>query len=600
MTRIPESGPAMDIASLLHGYRNGDFTPTDILDLVRQRIASQPEHNAWITRLTPEQLEPFIAALAGHDPDSKPLYGIPFAIKDNIDLAGIPTTAACPEYAYVPDEHAPVVQALIEAGAIPVGKTNLDQFATGLVGSRSPYGPGRNAFDPDYISGGSSSGSAIAVALGQVSFGLGTDTAGSGRVPAAFNNLLGHKPTRGRLSTRGVVPACRTLDCVSIFTLGAGDAARVLEVGGHFDAADPYARPRPQSEAGFSPHRFRFGVPQPAQLEFFDNPEGPGLFEESIGHLEALGGEAVEIDFEPFLETARLLYEGPWVSERYVAIEDFITRHPEALYPVTFDIIRQGANYTASDTFQAIYRLQELRRRCEAVWQELDVMLTPTAARHYTIEEVQNDPVRLNSRLGYYTNFMNLLDLAATAVPAGFQTDGLPFGVTLFAPAFSDTSLLTLADRLQHAAVETAGALGAFLPAEPDWPLPSGWIPVAVCGAHLSGLPLNHQLTERGGYLLETTRTAPQYRLHALPGGPPHRPGLVRASDTNGAAIEIEIWALPLREFGSFVAGIPAPLGIGTLLTESGRAVQGFLCEAAALEGATDITALGSWRKYEP
>ncbi|MDX1824106.1 MAG: allophanate hydrolase, partial [Thiohalomonadales bacterium] len=459
------------------------------------------------------------------------------------------------------------------------------------------YGPGHNSFNPAYISGGSSSGSALAVALGQVSFALGTDTAGSGRIPAALNNIVGLKPTRGLLSTRGVVPACRSLDCVSIFAVCASDTLYVLDACNQFDPEDDYARPAPTTLPGFDTSRFRFGVPNPDQLEFFGNKEGHTLFSAAVQKLESLGGEKVEIDFAPFLDAARLLYEGPWVTERYVAIETFMQEQPEAVFPVTHEIIAGGATPSAVAAFKAQYRLQHLRRQSELAWQGIDVLLTPTAGRHYTIEEVNADPIRLNSNLGYYTNFMNLLDLSAYAVPAGFQLDGMPFGVTLIGRAFHDTALLKLGDQLQRSCVTTQGATHWTLPSSSELTeSEAGWTRVAVCGAHLSGLPLNHQLTDRGGRLLAKTRTAPVYHLYALPGGPPQRPGLARRE--TGAAIEIEVWALPLEEYGSFVAGIPAPLGIGQVETADGEWVQGFLCEDYALQDAEDITHLGGWRTY--
>jgi allophanate hydrolase len=588
---------SLDIASLLKGYVEGNFTPADVIETIQARIKRQPNHNAWITKLSDAQIQDYLDALGPVDIEAKPLYGIPFAIKDNIDLAGVPTTAACAEYAYTPDESAFVVQCLIDAGAIPVGKTNLDQFATGLVGVRSPYGVGHNSFNYDYISGGSSSGSAVSLAMGQVSFSLGTDTAGSGRVPAAFNNLVGLKPTKGWLSTSGVVPACRSLDCVSVFALCAADAQRVLDVAGQFDVADEYARPAPSSEPAFDAGNFSFAVPREEQLEFFGNEGGGQLFYQAVTQLEALGGKKREIDFEPFLESARLLYEGPWVSERYVAIESFIKEQADAVFPVTRKIIEGGEHPSAADAFRSQYRLAALKRKTDPVWGEVDFVLTPTAGRCYTIEEVEADPIQLNSNLGYYTNFMNLLDFSALAVPTGFQSDGLPFGVTLFAPAFADRALLNVGDRLHRELATTQGATGLPLPeAVSQQSLAPGWTRVAVCGAHLSGLPLNHQLTDRGAYLLEQTRSSGHYRLYALPGGPPYRPGMLR--DEGGAAIEIEIWAIPLDQFGSFVAGIPAPLGIGMLETAAGEWVQGFICESFAVAEATEITRLGGWRAY--
>ncbi len=481
------------------------------------------------------------------------------------------------------------------AGAIPIGKTNLDQFATGLVGTRSPYGACRNAFDKSYISGGSSAGSAVSVALSLASFSLGTDTAGSGRVPAAFNNLVGLKPTCGLLSARGVVPACRTLDAVSIFALTAEDAAAVAAVAQGYDKEDAYSRmlsetPRPN----FNP-RFRFGVPQPEQLEFFGNADAKALFARSIERLKVMGGEAVVIDFADFLETARLLYGGPWVAERYQAIRAFIERQPQSLHEVTRTITLGAKNISAADTFAALYKLQELKRRTASVWNGIDVLVTPTAGTIYTVDDVLADPIKLNSNLGYYTNFMNLLDLSAIAAPAGFLGNGLPFGITFGAPAFSDTALLDLARRWQAVFPLALGATGFDRAAKLSQPTP-GFIRVAVCGAHMSSLPLNHQLTDRGGQMLLATRSAAQYRLYALPGGGVRRPGMLRSEA--GSAIELEVWEVPAAAFGSFVAGIPAPLGIGTIELESGETVQGFVCESYATQDAEDITSYGSWRRY--
>jgi allophanate hydrolase len=588
---------SLDIQALLSGYREGRFNPQDIVQLVLSRIQHQPDRRAWITRLSWQQLQGYLQALEEKSPDDLPLYGIPFAIKDNIDLAGVPTTAGCPDYAYMPERHAFVVQCLIDAGAIPIGKTNMDQFATGLVGTRSPYGACQNSFDADYIAGGSSSGSAVAVATGLVSFSLGTDTAGSGRVPAAFNNLVGIKPTRGLLSTRGVVPACRSLDCVSVFALNTADACRVLERCTRFDAQDAYARPLPLAVPGFNAKCFRFGVPPADQLEFFADTEAEALFAQAVKRLQALGGTAVTIDFEPFLSAARLLYEGPWLAERYVAIEAFIEQKPEALFPLTRRIIQAGKQGTAINAFKSQYRLMEYRRHSENAWDKVDLVLTPTTGTIYRIDEVEDDPVQLNSNLGYFTNFMNLLDLCAVAVPAGFRINGLPFGVTLIARAFADGALGALAERLQRAAGLDMGATGLPLPARDHHDQqPAGVVPITVCGAHLSGLPLNAQLTERGAWLLESTRTAPSYRLYALAGGPPYRPGLVRAQ--HGASIEVEVWALPREQVGGFLQLIPAPLGLGKLELQDGRWVSGFICEPYALDGARDITRSGGWRHY--
>jgi allophanate hydrolase len=452
-------------------------------------------------------------------------------------------------------------------------------------------------FDAKYISGGSSSGSAVAVAAGLVSFALGTDTAGSGRVPAAFNNIVGLKPTRGLLSTRGVVPACRSLDCVSIFGLTAEDARAVLAVARGFDSNDPFSR-RPHARGLPSIADCRIGVPRRDQLEFFGNRDAERLFGAAVKELERMGVRRVEIDYAPFLEAARLLYGGPWVAERYLAIREFFDRHAEKVLPVTREIIGGAAKYSASDAFAAQYRLEELRRRVEPVWEEIDVLVTPTAGTIYTIEEVNADPIRLNTNLGYYTNFMNLLDLAAIAVPAGFQKDGLPFGITLAAPAFSDEALCALGGAVHRRLVQRMGATAATLPESAGEPAAQpGLVKLAVCGAHMSGLPLNHQLTERGGRLVGTCRTAARYRLFALTGFSPPRPGMVRA-ESGGHAIEVEVWALPTESVGSFLDGIPSPLGIGSVELENGELVRGFLCEVYAVGGAEDISRLGGWRAY--
>ena len=450
----------LQISHLRNLYLSSALKPTDLVKQLDAEIGNEDSRHIWIRRLTLDEMMVYAKRLEGKSIADLPLYGVPFAIKDNIDLAGIPTTAACPEYAFIPTVSATVVQKLMDAGAIPIGKTNLDQFATGLVGTRSPYGACQNSFNPDYISGGSSAGSAVSVALGMASFSLGTDTAGSGRVPASFNNLVGHKPSCGLLSTSGVVPACRTLDCVSIFALTAEDAAQVLESAQGFDEEDAYSRKAVAEVLTIAEKGFTFGVPRQDQLAFFNNNETPELFKQAIEQLKALGGKAVEIDFEPFLETARLLYEGPWVAERYAAIREFFEAKPEAIFPVTKQIIGGATKFSAADTYLSQYKLKALQRKAEAVWNDIDVMVTPTAGTIYTIDEVNADPIRCNSNLGYYTNFMNLLDLSATAVPTGFQQDGMPFGITVCAPAFKDMQLLTLAAKVQKHSAKTLGATG--------------------------------------------------------------------------------------------------------------------------------------------
>ncbi|MGE0053485.1 MAG: allophanate hydrolase [Hyphomicrobium sp.] len=586
---------SLDISYLADGYAKGAFTPADIVAQVYDAIAARGERPVWIS------LVPRAEALAkAKEAPRGPLYGVPFAVKDNIDVQGLATTCACPQFAYVPERSATLVERLEAAGAILIGKTNMDQFATGLVGTRSPYGIPACVFDERYVSGGSSSGSAVAVAAGLVSFSLGTDTAGSGRVPAAFNNIVGLKPTKGALSARGVVPACRTLDTVSIFALTTADAGKVFDVAAGFDAEDAYSRPEPASVRRFGGD-LRVGVPR-ARLEFCGDEVAAKMYADAIARARSLGAQIVEIDFEPFQLTAKLLYQGPWVAERLAAIADFARKEPESIHEVVRGIILGAEKYSATDTFQGLYRLADLVRAAEGEWGKMDMLLLPTTPTIYTIEDVLADPVRLNSNLGLYTNFVNLMDLSALAVPAGFGPTGLPYGVTLLARAFEDRSLQSFADAMHRALGDislgkTAQPLKATPAVAADGASNKGRISVAVVGAHLSGQPLNTQLTERAAKLLRTARTAPGYAFYALSGTKPAKPGLVFDGKSQGK-IEVEIWEMDEAAFGSFVALIPAPLGIGTLTLDDGSVVKGFVCEAHAVKDATDITAHGGWRAY--
>jgi allophanate hydrolase len=581
-------------------YQNGSTTPRQLIAALRDKAAVlNPEFNLFIHLLSAEELEPYLAALDGKTPAELPLYGVPFAIKDNIDLAGIPTTAACPAFAYVPAQSATLVEQLLALGAVPLGKTNLDQFATGLNGTRSPYGECRNSLHPDYPSGGSSAGSSLAVALGVASFALGTDTAGSGRVPAALNNLVGLKASKGLLSTAGVVPACRTLDCVTYFTASAAEASQLLALTATLDPRDAYSRSNPLWNDGsaFGSVRpgFRFGVPR--QLEFLGCAESPALFAATVEQLEALGGEAIEIDFAPFLEAARLLYEGPWVAERYSVAGELIEAQPDAVLPVIKAVLQQAPGTTAVQLFRAQYRLQALKAICDRIMNELDCVLTPAYPRPVTLAELHAEPVKRNSDLGYYTNFMNMLDYAAVAVPAGFMANGLPWGVTLFGRAFTDQYLLGLADGLQrqHKLPLTDGR--SLAPSAPSSTARNDRARLMVCGAHLDGLPLNWQLKQRGAKLIQATQSSADYRLYALAGGPPFRPGMVRVAE-GGVAIAVEVWELPSSELGSFLTGIPAPLGLGKVQLADGQWLSGFICEAYGLQGAEDISHFGGWRAY--
>ncbi|MCG8391629.1 MAG: allophanate hydrolase, partial [Pseudomonadales bacterium] len=527
-----------------------------------------------------------------------PLYGVPFVVKDNIDVAGLPTTAACPDFAYTPEEDATAVRLLREAGAIVVGKTNLDQFATGLVGTRSPYGEVPNPFDSAYLSGGSSSGSACAVSLGLVPFSLGTDTAGSGRVPAAFTNTVGLKPTRGAISTQGVVPACRTLDCVSIFALNVEDAQTVYRLIGQFDRDDAYSRPAPSLQKTGLPARPKLGIPK--DLPWFGDTQAKALWEQQLDSLKAIA-ELVTVDTMVLQDAAALLYQGPWVAERFTVTESLLQENPDAVLPVIRDILEPAAGLSAADSFRAQYRLAELKRQSEALLAGVDALLLPTTPGIYTRDAVRNDPITLNSQLGTWTNFVNLLDLCALALPGGFRDDGLPGGFTLIAPAWQDHALAEFGQRWQQHQPWQAGATGQALPAPKKAAAPDDsddTITVAVVGAHLTGMPLNSQLTERDAVLLEATHTAPCYRLYALANTVPPKPGLIRNNKDGGDSIPIELWQMPIEHFGSFVGLIPAPLGIGSLETVDGRWVKGFICEPWAIDDATDITELGGWRHY--
>lgn len=599
----------LDLGTLARLYAGGTVTPADVVQAVLRRIGARrhgPGNDGiWISVAPQDALLAAARALEARRAAGErlPLYGVPFGVKDNIDVAGFATTAACPAFSYQPGASATVVEKLVAAGALVIGKTNLDQFATGLVGVRSPYGVPGNAFDPGLVSGGSSSGSALAVALGQVSFTLGTDTAGSGRVPAAFNNVVGLKPSPGVLTTAGVVPACRSLDCVSVFAATCEDAAAVAELARGFHPSDPYSRPGADG-VPFAPHAprpaFRFGVLAPAQREFQGDVAMADAYSRAIERAVRDGGTAVEFDLSPFLEAGLMLYEGPFVAQRLEAAGRLLAEQPEALLAPIRAIMEGATTRKADATFAAEARLIMLRRQVAALWTAMDFLLLPTAPTIPSIEAVRREPLRLNSVLGRYTTFVNLLDLAAVAVPAGWRDDGLPAGVTLMGPWGSDALLAGYATRLHRAMATRVGATELPLP-PPLLPLAAApapsLIPIAVVGAHLSGEPLNPQLTSAGGTLLRSCRTAAQYRLYALPGTVPPKPGLVRVP-SGGVAIELEVWALPAAAFGTFVAAIPAPLGIGKLQLEDGDVVSGFLCETHALADAEDISSYGGWRAF--
>ncbi len=592
----------LSISSLRDAYLRRELEPREFIARCQQQIREQnPDNPAWIYQLSEEELEPYIQKLEEATPERLPLFGVPFAIKDNIDLAGIPTTAGCPDFSYVPKRSAFVVERLIQAGAIPLGKTNMDQFATGLVGVRSPWGACHSVFDKAYVSGGSSSGSAVAVAEGQVMFSLGTDTAGSGRIPAAFNNLVGLKPSRGLLSNSGMVRACRSLDCISIFALTTLDAEQVFDAACEYDVNDEYSR-KYQAAPGGSVPKPRVAIPFADQLEFFGDQEYLKCHNEALRTAKELGWQLVETDFSDLFRAAKMLYEGPWVAERDAAYGDFARQNPESVLPVIHKILSPASGISATETFQCQYQMQQIKVKVDNLLKGFSFALIPSAPGHYPIADVEQNPIALNSQLGTYTNFMNLLDLSAIAIPANFTSSGRPYGITLFAPAFCDHRLLAQAANWQRQTELSLGnRLGnldvvEFTNSQLDI---SGkdWTELLVAGAHMTGLPLNHQLRYLEAEYLETTRTAGKYNLYALAGGPPMRPGLIR-QQASGAAIEVEIWSIPTKAIGYFLSRIPSPLGLGKIELEDGRWVTGFICEPSGIEGAKDITEFGSWRNY--
>ena len=583
-------------------------SPRRLLEAVRQRLLTDSPPEAWISLTGTAALEAQVALLevrAARHADrftalrAMPLFGVPFAVKDNIDVLGLPTTAACPAFERTVRAHASVVARLIDAGAVCMGKTNLDQFATGLVGARSPYGRPSSTFDPTRISGGSSSGSAVVVSRGDVPFALGTDTAGSGRVPAGFNNIVGMKPTPGRVSCAGVVPACRSIDCVSVLALTVADAAEVLSVIEGADPADAYSAFR--VGAAWPKPVLRVGIP--IDPTFVGDAGYAAAHEQAVAHLQSIGHSAVPLDFAPLIAVARLLYGGPWVAERHAVVQTLMERDPQAFDPIVRRVIESATTFSATDAFRGQYALREAQHALAAVWQQVDLLMVPTAPAHPRHSEIDADPLGANALLGTYTNFVNLLGWCALALPAGFTKIGLPFGVTFIAPGAADAALARFGQSWQASVNLPMGASGRPFRAAADtaaaWPASAAALPLAVVGAHLSGLPLNSQLTERGATLREATHTAPHYRLFALPNTTPPKPGLLHVSNgERGAAIAVEVWDVPFDAVGSFLALIPPPLGLGSLELADGRWVHGFICEAHALADAHDVTAFGGWRAF--
>lgn len=575
------------IENLHRAYASGT-TIEAVIDLLLARLEEAGDPGIFIDVDDRAALIASASALGPFDPAVKPLWGVPFAVKDNIDVAGRPTTAACPDFAYMPSADAAVVARLQAAGALYVGKTNLDQFATGLVGVRTPYPVPRNSIDPEIVPGGSSSGSAVATARGIVAFALGTDTAGSGRVPAALNNIVGLKPSLGALSTRGVVPACRTLDCVSIFAQTVEDSWRVFEVAAAFDAEDPYSRKRDAIKGVAIVGEPVIGIPSRASIKFFGDQVQEAAFTGQCALLEGAGYKVVEVHFDPLYAVADMLYEGAWVAERLAAISDFMGAHEASLHPVTHKIIGGAKALTAVDAFKGVYKLEALKRQAEDLLSGIDMLFVPTIPTFYTVADLEADPIGPNSRFGTYTNFVNLLDMCGMAFPLGARADGRPASVTLLARGGQDRLVASVASRLSS----QTGAAGAVAAPADDG------IEIVVVGAHLTGMPLNRELLALNGIFAHKTTTTADYRLFALPNTVPPKPGMLRVASGEGGPIEVEVWRLPAEGFGRFVAAIPSPLGIGTLQLADGSAAKGFLVEAVAVEGGEDITSFGGWRHY--
>jgi allophanate hydrolase len=588
------------IGDIVAAHRSGAASPEQTIRRSFERIRAHGDPAVFISLREEEDAVAEARTLMAAGPEGKPLYGVPIAVKDNIDVAGLSTTAACPAFSYNPAADATAVTRARIAGAIVIGKTNLDQFATGLVGVRSPYGMPRNPFRDGLISGGSSSGSAVAVAAGLVPAALGTDTAGSGRVPAGLNNIVGLKPSAGLVSTTGVLPACRSLDCVSVFALTVDDAFAVLQAMAIPDMSDPYSRVMPLGRPGAVPPSMVIAVPDANGRLFFGDADSEHSFHTAIALLRNMGAKIEEIDIFPLLETARLLYEGPWVAERYAAVGAFIEKNPDKVHPVTREIILGGAKSSAAEAFRAFYRLTALRRTAFEMFSRFDALMVPTVPAAYTQAQIEADPITLNSNLGTYTNFVNLLDLCGLAVPISFAGNGTPYGVTFLTRSGRDAMLAGLG-RVVHAQTELPlGALGVRQPLlTPLAPMTrADEIPIAVVGAHLSGMPLNGELRALHARFVEEADTAPDYALYALAGTTPPKPGLLRVADGKGAPIALEVWALSAENFGRFVSAIPAPLSIGMIRLADGRQVQGFLVEPEAVKGARDISDFGGWRAF--
>ncbi len=602
------------ISDYRHFYQDDPHRLREMAGVWQKRLQAEAARSDWLAIIAAEALTQAVENRLARWQLSQnfadfPLFGVPFVVKDNIDVEGFPTTAACPALHSQPAKSAFVVQKLENAGAICLGKSNLDQLATGLVGTRSPYGAVKNAFSDQHIAGGSSAGSATLVARGLVPFSLGTDTAGSGRVPAAFNNILGLKPTRGLLSTAGVIPACRSLDCLSIFALTVADAELVFSLAQGVDDADSFSR-----QAADKKSKAIKILAIPSNPQWHDDAEAKVLFSQAVQQADDLGFTLKKIDFSPLYALAALLYEGSWLAERQWAVEKYLQLPESALEPLLRDILAPAKTMTAMQTFADQYRQQELLQTINKIFLEVDALLVPSVVTCPTLAEVAAAPLSSNQRLGTYTNFVNLADLSALALPFAFRSNGLPFGITLIAKAFSEAALLTFGKNWQAARDLPLGATGQSYASalvenraeklrenvreSKDVPknVDENTVLLAVVGAHLRGMPLHQELLDLNAEFIEENITTAEYRLYALTTTPP-KPGLCRVAD-DGVAIAVEVYRLSMLNFGRFVAAIPPPLGVGTLFLADGQALKGFIVEPQALHDAPDISAFGGWRAF--
>jgi allophanate hydrolase len=588
---------ALTIENLKNAYKNG-LSPEEVINEIFNRIKIINDPNIFIYLSNLDSLHAEAKNLGSFNPNM-PLWGIPFAVKDNIDVNKIVTTAGCHEFSYIPKDDAFTVNLLKKSGALMIGKTNLDQFATGLVGVRSPYGAPLNAVDQLIVPGGSSSGSAVSVGHGIVSFSLGTDTAGSGRVPAALNNIVGLKPSLGSLSSSGVVPACRTIDTVSVFAMTVEDAYNVFTILNEYDEKDSYSKSFKKLPLSLPQHPIKIGIPDKSSIRFFNDNFQSESFDRNINKLKLNDFEITPINFEPFYEIAQLLYEGSWVAERYTVIEDLLKKNSKAIHNVTRQIIKKAENFSAADTFEDYYKLSELKRKVKPILSSVDMLCVPSIPTFYSVNDLINDPFTPNSNLGTYTNFVNLLDMCGITVPTDPRIDGRPGSITFLAMSGEDNLVASTAILFEKNCKRYLGGTKFELENPNDLKeYHNSSIDIAVCGAHMEGLTLNWQLRDLGAHFVKKSKTSSHYKLFALTNLNPIRPGLLRSFSQDGNTINLEIWRIPKKNFGKFIEYVQAPLSIGSVELEDGKWIKGFLCENSGTINAKNISNIGDWREY--